>query len=113
MNNRITEIPEGSVEIQEGLWLYEYTRTIGGRVYTFRELYSAEGYCFWEVNQPENYVDGDVNGELLPLEQRVFAQYAMLAQIYTTVEQINADFISVPVQDGYEIVSAGSNPETA
>ena len=113
MNSRIREIPEGSVEIQVGLWLYEYTRTIGGTTYTFRKLYSAEGYCFWEVNQPENYVDGDVNGELLPLEQRVFAQYAALAQSYTTVEQINADFISVPVQDGYEIVSVGRNPEIA
>lgn len=113
MNNTVREIPEGSIEIQTGLWLYEYTRVIGNTTYTFRKLYSAEGYCFWEVKQPENYVDGDINGELLPLEQRVFAQYAALAISYTTIEQINADFISVPVEEGYEIVSAGSNHETA
>lgn len=114
MNTTVREIPEGAVEIQTGLYLYEYVDTVFGNTYTFRELYSAEGYCFWEVNQPENYVDGEVGGELLPLEERIFAQYAGLSIYYTTVEQINADFISVPVQEGYEIVSVGGgNTETA
>lgn len=101
-------IPTGAVEIQTGLYLYEYTKTIGGRVYTFRELYSASDYCFYNVEQPENY---DEEGNLKPPAERVYAQYAILAQSLNTVELINAMFISVPVEEGYEIVSVPSNTE--
>jgi hypothetical protein len=105
----LNTIPNGAVEIQTGLYLLETPFTILGVEYIRRELYSAEGYCFWERTQPENYVDGDTEGELLPLEDRVFAQYANLAAYYNTVDLINADFISVPVEEGYEIVSVGGN----
>lgn len=87
-------IPEGSVEIQVGLWAYLYHYIIGGQPRQRYILYSAEGYCFWEVSQEENY---DEEGNLKPLEERVFAQYASLAPLYTTYEQINAAFISVPL----------------
>lgn len=109
-NFAIREIPEGSIEIQTGLWLYSYDKTIGGNTYNFKQLFSAEGYCFWNAGVPENY---DEYGNLLPLEQRIFAQWAALSIGYTTIEQINADFHSVPVQDGYEIVSVGGNTEIA
>ncbi len=105
----IREIPEGSIEIQTGLFLYAYDKTIGGVDYTFRQLFSSEGYCFWNVNQAENY---DENGNLKPENERVYAQWASLSINYTTTEQINADFISVPVQAGFEIVSVPSNTET-
>jgi hypothetical protein len=105
----LNEIPTGAVEIQTGLYLLETPFTISGVEYVSRELYSADGYCFWGRTQPENYADGDAEGELLPLEQRVFAQYACLSKYYTTVDMINSDFISVPVQDGYEIVSVSGN----
>lgn len=100
----IREIPEGSVEIQTGLWMHEQQRVIAGTTYTTRKLYSAEGYCFYDVEQPENY---DEEGNLLPAEQRVYKQYSALAvsQSSWTYEQLNAKYISVPVQDGYEIVS--------
>ena len=101
-------IPEGSVEIQTGLWAYEHHYTFNGQPRMRYRLYSAEGYCFWNVQQPENY---DEYGNLLPLEQRVFAQYAATA--CTTIDQLNENFISVPVQEGYEIVSVGTNAETA
>lgn len=104
----VREIPEGSVEIQTGLFLYTYSRVIAGTEYTFRQLFSAEGYCFWEVNQPENY---DEEGNLRPENERVYAQYASLSRHYTTVEMINADFISVPVQEGFNIVSVGTDVE--
>lgn len=97
-------IPEGSVEIQTGLWLYTYSRVIGGVERTFRKLYAAEGYCFYNVDMPENY---DEDGNLKPLEQRVYATYSSCG--YTTIEEINAHFVSVPYQDGYEVVSIGSN----
>lgn len=100
------EIPAGSVEIQTGLWAYLNSFTVGSTTYSNYWIYSSEGYCFWEVAQPENY---DEDGNLLPLEDRVFATYASTA--YRTIEDLNAAFISVPYQEGYEVVSAGSKPE--
>jgi hypothetical protein len=95
------EIPIGAKSIQNGLYLYEYTKTISGKVHTFREIYSAYGYHFYNVEQPENYNE---EGELLPPNERVYAQYAILAQSLNTIEAINSKFISVPIADGYEVV---------
>ena len=92
-------IPEGSIEIQTGLWAAENHYTFNGQPRMCYDLYSSEGYCFWEVNQPENY---DEEGNLLPLEQRIFAQYARTS--YKTIEDLNVNFVSVPVQPSYEIV---------
>jgi hypothetical protein len=100
----VREIPEGSVLIQTGLYLYEYTKVIAGNTYTFRQIYSAEGYCFYDITNPENL---DEEGNLLPPEQRMYAQYMSCAY---TREEIDAYIVSVPVEDGYEIVSAPANP---
>ena len=93
------KIPEGSVELQIGLWAYLHRFTFGGQEYASYDIYSAEGYCFWEVNQPENY---DEEGNLLPASQRVYARIAFTA--YETIEELNANFISVPIEEGFEIV---------
>ncbi len=98
-----TAIPEGSVLIQEGLYLHTYTRVIGGNEYTFRKLYAAEGYCFYCLDVLENF---DENGNLKPASQRLYATYATTS--YTTVEEINAHFVSVPYEEGYEVVSVPS-----
>ena len=50
------KIPEGSVEIQIGLWAYLHRFTFGGQEYATYDIYSAEGYCFWEVNQRMNII---------------------------------------------------------
>lgn len=97
------EIPEGSVLIQEGLYLYSYTRIIGGREFTFRYLYSAEGYCFYNLGIPENFDD---EGNLKPANERLYATYSSCT--YTTLEEINTIFISVPYEEGYEVVSVPS-----
>ena len=101
-------IPDGSIEIQTGLYLYEYTQTIGGTLYTFRRLYSAEGYCTYDAAD-EIY---DAEGNVIPPEevqpnQRVYATYRALpiAMSSWTYEQLNERFISVPVDPSYEIVS--------
>ena len=108
MATSLFEIPEGSVEIQTGLYLYEYTQTIGTREYTFRKLYSSEGYCFYDLS--DEYYDEE--GNLIPESevqpsQRIYYQYQSLAINYSswTYEQLNAQFISVLVDDSYEIVS--------
>lgn len=106
------EIPEGSIEIQTGLYVYDFESVIGGTTYVFRRLYSAEGYCYYDLNQPENY---DEEGNLKPPAERVYKQYSALAvsQSSWTYEQLNARYISVPIEDGFEIVSVPNNTETA
>lgn len=99
------EIPATAVEVQTGLWADLRTLTLGNMTRVRYELYSAEGYCFYDLTDPACYVDGDITGELLPENERVYAQYHLTT--CTTIEQINARFVSVPVQDGYEIVSVG------
>ena len=49
------EIPEGSIEIQTCLYAHQHTYTVGGNVRTRYNLYSAEGYCFYSLNVPENF----------------------------------------------------------
>lgn len=94
-------IPEGSTEIQIGLWAAIHSFTVSGTTYSFYDLYSSEGYCFWDTMTPENY---DEDGNLLPLEQRLFAQYARTS--FTSIDELNEVFFSVPIQPGYENVSA-------
>ena len=98
------EIPTGSVEVQVGLWAYWREFTVGGTTYGRYMLYSAEDYCFY---CPAENVDED--GNLLPENERIYAQYR--STTCQTIEEINARFVSVPVQEGYEIVSASSDHE--
>lgn len=99
-------IPEESVELKEGLWAYLYSYTVGGRPRQRYILYSEEGWCFYQLSQPENY---DEEGNLKPANERVYATY-MECSILDTLESLNADCVSVPAEDGYEIVSVGGAP---
>lgn len=96
------EIPTNAVEVQTGLWAELLTVSFGNMTRTKYDLYSAAGYCFYDKTHPNNL---DEDGNLKPENERMYAQYQ--STICTTIEQINARFVSVPVQDGYEIVSVG------
>ena len=100
--NRLATIPEGSIEVQTGLWAYLRSFVFNGVTKSHYVLYSAEGYCFY---CPAENIDED--GNLLPENERVYAQYR--STTCTTVEQINARFVSVPVQDGYDILGGGGD----
>ena len=109
----VRQIPEGAVEIQTGLWLYATDQVLVGTILKY--LYSSEGYCFYD-NTDEIY---DEEGNLVPSDevlpsQRMYAQYMALGVNVSqwTTEQINARFISVPVDPSYEIVSRPNNHET-
>ena len=109
----VRQIPEGAVEIQTGLWLYSTDQVLVGTILKY--LYSSEGYCFYDLT--DNYYDEE--GNLLPSDevlpsQRMYAQYMSLGVNVSqwTTEQINARFISVPVDPSYEIVSRPNNHET-
>lgn len=99
------EIPEGSVEVQTGLYWHRYSKVILGTLHWFGELYSSEGYVFYDRNQPENYDDED---NLLPANELVYATF--MTCVYNTTDEINANIISVPYEEGYECVSV-STPE--
>lgn len=101
------EIPEGSTEIQTGLWAELYTYVAGGVTKTRYNLYSAEGYCFYQLSDYQNY---DEEGNLKPANERMYATFAMFPPIMT-LEMINADVVSVVAEEGYEIVSQPSNPK--
>ena len=107
LNISYREIPEGSVEIQTGLWAYLREYTVGGQPRARYVIYASEGYVFYNIDQPENYNE---EGNLLPLEQLVYATYA--STVCTTIDQINASFVSVPYEEGYEVVSVGANNST-
>lgn len=96
-------IPEGAFLYKEGLYIYEHDVTMGSLSWTVWELYSADGWCFYDLAIPENY---DEDGNLLPAEDRVYAQYKTMRK---DEEYVTNNIIPVPVQDGYEIVSVGGN----
>lgn len=98
----LREIPSTAIEVQPGLWADLVTVTFGSITRSMYTLYSAEGYCFYE---PANNLDED--GNIRPENERLYHQY--MTTNYRTVDQINAEIVSVPVQPGYEISSAGNN----
>lgn len=96
------------VELQTGLYLEQQTKTIGGREYTFRYLHSSDGYCFYDVTAAVYDEEGnEIPADQVQPHQRLYMQWAGLAiQMSSwTYEQLNAKYISVPVDDSYEIVS--------
>lgn len=91
------EIPNGAVEIQTGLWLYTYNKTIGGTTYTFKDLYSSDGYCFYNNTWTE--------------EERIYWQYASLG-----VLDSEDNYTSIPISqlsEGSEIANNPNKPEIA
>lgn len=105
----LREIPEGAVEIQTGLWLHSYTFMFGTQQMLARHLYSSEGYCFYDKTYPIYDEEGNqIPEDQIQPNQRIYAQYASLA----SGEDIN-NYVSVPIQPDFEIVSRPSNNETA
>ena len=99
-------IPEGAFLYKEGLYILETNLVLAGIAITKWELYSAEGYCFYDLTIPENY---DEEGNLVPENQRTYYQYSIMRK---DEEYVTNNIISVPVQDGYRIVSVGDDTVT-
>ena len=88
-------IPNGSVEIQCGLYLHEYQKTINGQTYTLRDLYAGDGWLFWNRAQPENYRRNRYHPvKLMPPHERHYLTFAKLSieQSTWSHERINAQF---------------------
>lgn len=100
------EIPEGSIEIQTGLYL----KIVQGTYISYGTLYSSDGYCFYDKTVEVFDEEGNVIPEenILP-SQRLYMQYTATSQ--TDIDDLNATYVSVPVDDSYEIVSIGNKEE--
>lgn len=97
-------IPNEAYQIQEGLYLHSYSKLINGNYYTFRQVYSINGYCFYDKTQ-EVYRETDNNEVVLVPEnevqpnERTYYTYMSLA----LSKNIN-DLVSVKVEEDFEIV---------
>lgn len=100
------EIPEGSIEIQPGLWAELHTYTVGYNTRSRYNLYSAEGYCFYSLNVPENF---DEDGNVRPANERVYSTFAAYPPTMT-LKMVNADAVSLPVGENGEVID---EPEEA
>ena len=87
-------------EIQTGLYLISRERTINNKHYTFYELSSIDGYCFYDKRT--EYYDEDGNlipeDEILPT-QRTYMRYASLG-----LSDSPDNYVSVKIEEGFEIV---------
>ena len=99
-------IPEGAFLFKEGLYVIETNLVLAGTNIIRWELYSADGWCFYDLEQQENY---DEEGNLLPENERVYAQYMVMPK---DEQYVTDNIISVPVQEGFEILGNG-NDQTA
>ena len=77
------------VEIQEGL-LFRKLPKRGC------ELFAKDGYHFYDKANESNY---DENGNLLSEEELLWFTY--MTSLCETKEQVNANVVSVPIQDNY------------
>lgn len=94
------EIPKGSIEIQKGLWLHETQQTIGNNTYTWRNLYAANGYCFYDLT--DKYYDQEGNeiseSEVLAT-QRVYYQFMSIPK-----NKDIKDLVSVAKDNNYNVI---------
>lgn len=91
------EIPQDSVEIQTGLWLYSKEVVVLGETRTMYYLYSSEGYCFYDNTWVE--------------EERIYWQYMSLG--FTNDSD---NYTSIPISElpeGSEIAGNPTKPEIA
>lgn len=99
------EIPSTAVEVQTGLW-WDYTPfTYNGATIHAGRLYAAEGYCFYDLNRPENY---DEEGILLPASELIYEVYCTCLE--SSAEGVNSYIVSVPYQEDYTVVNMPTNP---
>ena len=99
-------IPIGVNEIQPGLFLHTRKKVINNKEYTFRELFSAKGYCFYDKTEEiyKHSEEPEAEPKLLTTDEekefkRNYMTYASLGLLKDVT-----DFVSVPVKEKYTIV---------
>lgn len=95
-------IPEGSTEIQTGLFAKLITFNFNGEERSHYNIYSADGYCFYDKTQQ---VNNDNEPENEDENKEIKQTYARVAYTpYKTIEELNEVYVSVPIKEEFEIV---------
>ena len=90
-------IPSTAFLYKEGLYIDEQTVTAGDLTWVMWHLYASEGYCFYDLQIPENY---DEKGNLKPASERVYYTYSIMRR---DRDYVSKNIVTVPIEDGYEI----------
>ena len=88
------------IEIQKGLYLQIKSNYVNGKTYTLSFLKSADGYCFYNKN--EEIYDEDGNVIVNPTSKRLQYMTKDVTAI-TDINKLNNIYVSVPIEDGFEI----------
>lgn len=103
----MSEIIEKSLLIQYGLYQDLHSFFLGNVKHTHSHLYSSEGYCFYDITEEIYREDENGNYYLVPSEEVLPTERKYMRKCITPltdVEEINNIYVSVPIQEGMEIV---------
>lgn len=87
-------IPSTAFLYKEGLYIDEQTVTAGDLTWVMWHLYASEGYCFYDLQIPENYDD---KGNLKPENERVYYTYSIMRK---DEKYVTENIVSVPISEG-------------
>lgn len=96
-------IPEAAFLYKEGLYINEYEASMGSLRWTVWELFAADGYCFYDLQIPENY---DEKGNLKPANERMYYTYSIMRK---DEQYVTNNIIPVLYEEGFEIASEPGN----
>lgn len=100
-------VPQGSIEIQEGLYLHEYKQTLLQKEYLKRKLYSADDYCFYSTEEKIYDEEGNelLEEEILPNQRTYMTQINLaIADSELSVGDINKQYVSVKKERDFNII---------
>ena len=103
----MTEIIEKSLLIQYGLYQNLHSFFLGNVKHTHSHLYSSEGYCFYDITEEVYRKDEKGNSYLVSSEEVLPTERTYMIKCITPltdVDEINNIYVSVPIQEGFEIV---------
>ena len=86
-------IPSTATELQTGLWLQLNTFYVGKNSHIQRELYSSNGYCFYDKTE-------EIHDENSNSPQRTYMRFIIIPPS----KDIN-DFVVVKIMDDFELVN--------
>lgn len=99
----IQEIPNTSIQIQEGLYWDLHAFTVKNSTHYSSRLYSSEGYCFYD--KTAEYYDEEgvlITDESILKTMRNYMQFCCTPEV--SREDLNNRFVSVPIEDSFTIV---------
>ena len=92
------KIPETAFLYKEGLYINEYTLSVGKHTWTVWELFAADGYCFYDLQIPENYDD---DGNLRPVAERTHYKYSKMPK---DEEYVKNNIFAIPCTEDIHTV---------